>query len=203
MEGGNDNNNGNYYYNGNNNNGDNYYGQLFVGPYCASDGKSIHMGVFYDAGCSAVAPSKLYATRNYGASLPFSNEAIVSTSECMSCKQVDRDNNNNYYYEEELEPTELCEMAYETAVKCETKMNINYKDTSGCDYINTILPKLSSASRSSGIYGGKVGSSGNAGSAFAWIFACTTIIFGAYAYFLYRKIKRGSAQMSAGNGNLA
>jgi cbb3-type cytochrome oxidase subunit 3 len=173
------------------------------------------MGVFYDAGCSAIAPSKLYATRNYGASLPFSNEAIVSTNECMSCKQVDQDNNNNnnnnqnynngngYYYEEEYETTELCEMAYETAVKCESNMKINYKDTSGCDYINTILPRLSSASRSSGIYGGKVGSSGNAGSAFAWIFACTTILFGAYAYFLYRKIKRGSAQMSAGNGNLA
>ena len=209
---GNNNNNGNYYYNGNNG-GDNYYGELFIGPYCAKDGKSIHLGVFYDQGCTAHADSSLYSKRNYGANLPFASDSMVKTTECMSCKEVDRDNNNNnnnnnqnnnYYYQENYEVAELCEQSYETAVKCETNMNINYKDTTGCEYINTILPRLTQASRSSGVYGGKVssGSSGAAG-VFAWVFAMTTILFGAYAYFLYRKIKRGSAQMTSGGGNLA
>ena len=77
------------------------------------------------------------------------------------------------------------------AVKCEAGMDVNYKDTSGCEYIKNILPRLTSASRTSSVVGGG-SSGGTAAVAFAWIFAATTILFGAYAYFLYRKIKRGA-----------
>ena len=205
MEQNNNNNNNN---NGGNN-GNGYYGQYFVGPYCASDGKSIHLGVFYDETCTARAAdgNDLWASNNYGQSLPFSSEPIVG-HECIDCKEVDRDaqqnNNQNqnqqngqnqYYYQQELEVNELCEQSYEMAARCEEKMEIQYKDTSGCDYINNILPRLESASRS--ISTGSGSSDGTAAKAFAGIFAATTVLFAAYAYFLYRKIKRGSVDLSS------
>ena len=55
------------------------------------------------------------------------------------------------------------------AARCEERMEIQYKNTSGCDYINNILPRLKSASRS-----------------ISTIFAFTTVVFAAYAYVLYR-----------------
>jgi len=187
------------------NQNNNNYVQYFVGPYCASNGKSIHLGVFYDETCTAKAGEaglEVWATNNYGQTLPFSGEAIV-TSECMDCKQVDEDQNNNnnnnngngnaYYYQQELEVTEFCEQSYELAAKCEEKLDVNNKDTSGCDYINNILPRLETASRSI-----STGSSeGKAAKAFAGIFAFTTVLFAAYAYFLYRKIKRGSVDLAS------
>ena len=204
---GNNNNNNQNANNYNNQNG-NYYGSLYVGPYCSSDGHSIHLGVFYDQGCTNRADNNLYAKRNYGASLPFSSESLVKR-ECISCKQYEQNDNNNNnnngnnnngnynYYNYEI--NEICEQSYETAVKCESGMSKNYKDTTGCDYINNILPRLTSASKSAGVYGSLSASPGGAAKAFAWIFAATTILFGAYAYFLYRKIKRGGAGVPSGN----
>jgi hypothetical protein len=203
----NNNNNNNQYANNYNQNG-NYYGSLYIGPYCASDGHSINLGVFYDQGCTSHADISLYAKRNYGASLPFSSESMVKR-ECISCKQYEQNNNNNnngnnnngnYYQNYEI--NEICEQSYESAVKCESAMSISYKDTTGCDYINNILPRLTSASKSAGVHGSLSASGNGAAKAFAWIFAATTVLFGAYAYFLYRKIKRGGAAAMP-SGNLA
>lgn len=201
MEGGNDNNNNN---NGNWD-GENYYGNYFVGPYCSpKDGKSIYLGVFYDEGCTAQADVSAYAQRNYGVELPFSSESLVDPNECISCEEVDRENqndnnnNNNNNGDDDAEPeiAELCAESYEVAARCEEKMEINYKDSSGCEYINSILPRLDAASRK--ISTGSSGSgSGKAGKAFSVIFAFTTALFAGYAYFLYRKIKRGSVNLSS------
>lgn len=195
MEGGNGgNNNGNYNYQ-NYGNGETYYGSYYIGPYCnPKDGKSIHLGIFYDQGCTAHADSSVYAAKNYGAELPFASKSIVSSG-CMDCKQVEDDdgnNNNNNGYEAEYEVTEFCQENYEQAARCEEKMDITYPDTSGCNYINNVLPQLESVSRN--LNGG---STGGAAKAFATIFAFTTALFAAYAYFLYRKIKRGSVDLSA------
>ncbi|GAX16315.1 hypothetical protein FisN_35Hh014 [Fistulifera solaris] len=208
IEGGNNNNanneNGNQYYNGNNNG--QYYGNLYVGPYCANNGKSIHLGVFYDNTCTNKASNNLYSART-GSNLPFTSQSIIKTSGCMSCRDTQNNNNNQNQqvqnedgsYEEVYAVTDLCTQSYQSAVKCETKMAFANKDTSGCEFLGNVLPRLTSASKSSGVYGG--GRNG-AAKAFAWIFAMTTIAFGAYSYFLYRKIKRGSQSLVAG-GNLA
>ena len=67
------------------------YGQYFIGPYCSEkDGVSIHLGVFYDEGCSSRADSSIYADQHYGVELPFAYESIVE-QECISCLQVDED----------------------------------------------------------------------------------------------------------------
>jgi hypothetical protein len=225
----NNNNNNNNGYNGNNNNNNNGNNnnnynsnlQYYVGPTCSSsDGKSIHLQVYSDQTCTTKASNSIYATINYGNELPFSksSDPIVPLNECMSCMSVDNDNNdnnnnnnnngNNGYNgyngyngnnnNNNAEATELCQQSYESAARCEKNMDIYYPDTSGCDYINNILPRLSNASRAA------MGSgSANAAKTFAWLFGISTIVFGAYAYFLYRKIKRGSVNLSSQEGSLA
>ena len=98
----NNNNNGNYNYNNNNNNNGDYnpYQTYYMTAYCSEkDGKSIHIGVFSDAGCSTlVSNSKsVYAAKMYGADLPYASTPIV-TSECISCVAVDNDNDGNSEY---------------------------------------------------------------------------------------------------------
>jgi len=218
---GNNNNNGNYNYGNNDNNGVDMYRQYYVGPSCsASDGMSINMAVFMDAGCSTKAASGTYEAFNYGRSLPFESESIIEKNECISCEKVDEDqnqnnqngnnqngnnqngNNQNYNYNYDREVSELCEQSYEMAAKCEQNLspsNYFYPDTTGCTYINNILPRLEKATRK--ISGSSASAaSGGASTAFAVIFFLTSCVLGAYSFFLYRKIHRAKVNLSASEG---
>lgn len=73
-------------------------------------------------------------------------------------------------------------------------------DTSGCDYINNILPKLARASSKAAIGSGSVAGSGSAATAFAVIFFLTSCILGAYSFFLYRKIHRAKVNLAQSEG---
>merc|ERR1711865_708020 len=98
MEGGNDNNNNNNgNYNSNSNGGGvDMYRQYWIGPVCSpSDGQSICLAAFYDAGCTSYAGTGVYEAFNYGYALPYESEPIVALNDCISCLQVDQDNNNN------------------------------------------------------------------------------------------------------------
>jgi len=197
-------------------------GSYSIGPYCAADGKSILLGVFYDEGCTIPASggSQIYADMNYyNEPLPYSSESIIPLDTCVKCvdKETEyeanynynQNNNNNYnnnnnnngnenWYN--MEPREFCTQSYELAAKCEsTSSSIMYPTSTGCDFINNYLPVL--ASTTSPFSAG----SGGGATVFAWLFAITTTMFGAYAYFLYRKIKRGGATglSSADGGALA
>eukprot|EP00525_Craspedostauros_australis_P003505 CAMPEP_0198112830 /NCGR_PEP_ID=MMETSP1442-20131203/4618_1 /TAXON_ID= /ORGANISM="Craspedostauros australis, Strain CCMP3328" /LENGTH=419 /DNA_ID=CAMNT_0043769745 /DNA_START=32 /DNA_END=1291 /DNA_ORIENTATION=- len=223
----NNNNNYNYNYNQNNNNNVNPYAQYFVGAYCnMDDGHSINIGVFQDAGCISPAPSNTYEALTYGQTLPFENESIIS-SDCIACKRVDQDqnqnqndNNNNYNYnynnnngnnnnnnnqDQNYEVNEICQQSYEQAARCESGLdNVGgyfYPDTSGCEYINNILPKLERASRqiSSRSIGG-AGDGKGVAIGFAVLFAMSTIVLGAYSFFLYRKISRAKTGLAASDG---
>ena len=280
MEGGNDNdnqngNNGNYNYgnqNSNSNSGVDLYRSYWLGPMCSpKDGKSIFLAAFYDAGCTSYAGTGVYEAFNYGYSLPFESEPIVTLNDCISCLVVDEDNNNNnnnnnnnskfarsqwmwYYlwfdgikyflyfdsrtnlrsfflfcflfprffctirfiqkfadnnnnnynnYNEDLEVSELCQQSYEMAAKCETNLasylgQYYYTDTTGCNYINNILPNLEAATRK--ITGGRssssIGGGSGAATACAVIFAMTSMLLGAYAFFLYRKIHRAKINLA-------
>ena len=222
ADGNNNNNGGNYQYgsSSSSNNGVDMYRQYWVGPSCADDGKTINMAVFMDAGCSTKAGSGVYEAFNYGNSLPYSSEAIVKTNECISCERVDEDQNQNngnnqnqngngqnqnyngnYNYNQNYEINELCQQTYEMSAKCETNLdagNYWYADTSGCDYINNILPKLEKATRK--ISTGTSSSSGGASTAFAVVFFLTSCVLGAYAFFLYRKIHRAKVNLSHSEG---
>jgi hypothetical protein len=174
-----------------NQNGDDAYGSVYyAGAYCASDKKSIYMGVFTDSTCTTRTDSSKYASMNaYGYELPYTSKSLVA-SDCVSCLSTGDNNNNNNNGYGYAEPSEMCTKSYQSAARCESHMdasNVPYPDTSGCKFINKILPRLESASKSSGVYFG----SSKTAKAFAWIFGITTVVFGAYSYFLYRKIKRG------------
>merc|ERR1711933_130943 len=194
-------NGGNNNYNYNNGNGNNWYGQYFVGPYCnEKDGFSINLGVFYDETCTTRASdNSAYSDRNYGVELPYSNDPIVE-SDCISCMQVDENNNNNqnynnnnYYYQQEMEVAEICEQVYEQSAKCEGSLeNVMYKDTSGCDFINNLLPRLEGATRSIS----RAGQSSVA-KPFAITFGILTVLCGSYSVCLYRKLSRGRVSLNS------
>jgi len=223
LEGGdnnnNNNNNGNYNYNNNNNNNGNVdmYQQYYVGPVC-SDGFEINLATFYDNGCTQKTKSGVYEAFNYGNSLPYSKQSIVS-NDCISCINQNNDNddnnnqnnngnnnnNNNYNNNQDVEINELCEQSVEQAAKCESGLTsvLYYADESGCDYIHNILPKLSKATSS--ITGNKVSRSGSSGGSaavtFAVLFALTTLVMGAYSFFLYRKIHRAKVNLASAEGS--
>jgi hypothetical protein len=193
--------------NGNNNNNNGNYQQYYIGPVC-SNGFDINLSVFTDSGCITKAKSGVYESLNYyGNSLPYAKKSIVS-NDCISCEQVDENgnddgNNNN---NQDVEISEVCEQSYEDAAKCEKKLSGKYyQDSSGCDYINNILPKLSKGSAS--VTGAKISSavsgSGTTAVVFAVLFAITTAVMGAYSFFLYRKIHRAKVNLTASEGGLA
>lgn len=103
-------------------------------------------------------------------------------------------NNNNDDYEEPV-VNELCEQMYESAGRCETNLNVAYPDTSACDFINTILPKLEGTSRS--LFNGS-GSGGGAAVGFAWMFGILSMTLGVYSFLLYRRLRRSNVALNPG-----
>jgi hypothetical protein len=210
----NNNNNNNRNYNQNSNGGIDMYRNYWIGPMCSEkDGKSINMRVFYDAGCTSPAPTGVYEAFHYTAPLPFESSSIVTVGDCVSCVKVDQNannNNNNNNQNQNQEIAEICEQSYETAIKCESSLSSHvsqyyYTDTTGCEFIDNILPRLEKASRkvSSGSSGAAVGGGSAAATAFAVIFAITSVILGAYAFFLYRKIHRAKVNLSQAEMGIA
>lgn len=72
------------------------YRQYFVGPKCSSNGKSINLALFLDAGCSVAAESGVYEKISGGYSLPYSAESMIG-NDCISCEEVDENAQNKYY----------------------------------------------------------------------------------------------------------
>jgi len=111
-------------------------------------------------------------------------------------------NYNNYNQNQDMEVAEICQQSYEQAAKCESNLGSElgqyyYADTSGCEYINNILPNLQKATRkiaSGSSISGSVGSP--AATAFAVIFGLTTLLLGSYSFFLYRKIHRAKVNLA-------
>jgi len=135
-------------------------GEYNIGPYCAEDGKSILLGVFYDEMCTVPASNDAYSYLHYGQSLPYSTESLIPQDTCISCIDQERGweewqnyNNNNgdddggnieYDYNQwnNMEPREFCTDMYEQAAKCENSESgiIYFPLTTGCSFINDFLP---------------------------------------------------------------
>ena len=189
----------------------NWDGQYKIGPYCAADGKSIYLGVFYDETCSVPVKDgkSIYSSANWGQSLPYASTSLIPANTAISCENKEQEQNNNqqnqynnannngnnYWYN--MEPSEFCMNAYEGSAKCESSSGAwTYPTSTGCDFINSYLPSLSSSTP----FNIARGSGSKTAVVFAWLFAITTLMFGGYAYFLYRKIKRGGAGLSSQEG---
>mmetsp|Transcript_13140 Transcript_13140/g.17191 ORF Transcript_13140/g.17191 Transcript_13140/m.17191 type:complete len:410 (+) Transcript_13140:97-1326(+) len=216
MEENNDNNNNNNNNNGNGNNNNNngayngynvyanWDGGYRIGPYCAADGKSIYLGVFYDEYCTMSAGDGAYAAVNYG-QLPYSVRSqegpLVPLNTCVECydkeewdeekaayaeyqyENAQNGNNNNGGYEwNNMEPLEFCTQSVELSAKCSSD------NQSGCNFINKYLKMLGGKNSYTHLVGA---SGGKPAVLFAWVFGLMTCAFAGYAFFLHRKIQRG------------
>mmetsp|Transcript_8058 Transcript_8058/g.22376 ORF Transcript_8058/g.22376 Transcript_8058/m.22376 type:complete len:416 (-) Transcript_8058:157-1404(-) len=226
MEDDDNNNNGynNNGYNGYQQNGNGQYngyevfanwdGEYRVGPYCAADGKSIYLGVFYDEDCTMSAGDGAYGLKNYGATLPYSASSsegpLVPLDTCVEClnqqewdeaqaeyaeyqyEQAQKAYNGEQNDDEEafewnnMEPLEFCLNSYMSSAKCTSD------DSSGCEFINTYLAKMSGAANK--ILTGS--SDSKAAMVFAWVFGITTVAFAVYSVYLYRKISKGEVELN-------
>ena len=168
--------------NGNGNNGEAQ--QYYIGPYCSDDGSKILLGVFTEDTCSVEASSGTYEQFNNGVSLPYSSESIVGL-ECVSClEDQDQEENNNQDAQDNNQVKYVCEYLYQQAGKCETNLSIDNPSTDACNYIEGVkitrkdgtVVFNKSASRATGAWIG--------------IFAMSTILLGAYVYYLKSKVDR-------------
>lgn len=170
---------------------------LFVGPYCSANGKSIFLGTFMDEMCSYPAPSGTYEKFSYGQALPYESENLIDNG-CLSCKEPQEyDQNNNGDQEDEDEVIEICESMYEDSAKCESGLADGvtyYKNTYGCNFIKSLKAPGKMSSKSS-VSASKV---------FAGLFAATTIVLAGVAYYLYDKSRRANVALNSdGGGALA
>mmetsp|Transcript_52833 Transcript_52833/g.78942 ORF Transcript_52833/g.78942 Transcript_52833/m.78942 type:complete len:383 (-) Transcript_52833:159-1307(-) len=161
------------------------YNTLYAGPYCSGTGKGIYLGAFKDRGCTEMADAGSYYKAT-GMTLPYQTTSMVSST-CISCKEAqenDGNNNNNGDDAQDAdEVNEYCEQLYERSAKCEKKVSTSvnlYPKNGGCDYIFKTLPRLE-----------RVGGSGPSWTRILmWTFLVSTIAAGAYAYFLWSKLRR-------------
>jgi hypothetical protein len=189
-----DNNNGN----NQNNNGEEV--EYFMGPYCASEGGAIYMGVFTDETCSQFADEyggkTTYSTMTYGKELPYAESTMVG-SECMSCKEPqDADQNNDNDQQDADEVKESCEQLYEMSGKCEAGLDGYvssygfYPNNQGCNYMEGIK-----IYRKNGKVVNGPGSSNVTASVFIGLFACSFVLLGGYAYYLKTKLDRAKVNL--------
>lgn len=104
-------------------------------------------------------------------------------------------NNNNNNNGNGYAISEFCDKVYDGAAKCEKNVKgTSYRDTSACDLIHNIIPKLNSAFSS--INGGA-----NVAKIFAWIFGVALVFMAWYIYRLHKIIGRDTS-IQVGSFNL-
>uniref|UniRef100_A0A7S3P4R6 Uncharacterized protein n=1 Tax=Amphora coffeiformis TaxID=265554 RepID=A0A7S3P4R6_9STRA len=168
--------------------GDDYSAALYVGAYCANNGKSIHLGTFTDRQCTKTTSTSSFSSL-MGFDLPYTSESLVS-NDCISCmEQPEYDDDYNADAQDADAVVEICEELYQRSAKCEGNLNHAYTQyTGGCNYINKILPQMERLAKS--------GSGKSASVVWAWVFAITTLLMTAYAMYLYRMLSRGKVNLS-------
>jgi len=175
--------------NNNNNNNNNNRNAYYIGPYCASYGKDIFLGIFTDATCETQVSSNIYEKYN-GKELPYSNESLVN-QQCQSCMDPngDRDGDDD---NQEDEVTALCEEMYEGSGKCEKNLQgkSDYtKNNRSCTYIHNVLPALAKVHRSHG-------QANLVANVFAWLFFLSSCALAGIVYNLYSKIERSTVNLA-------
>jgi hypothetical protein len=148
-----------------------------------------------DETCSFAAPQGIYNKFSLGKYIPYQSESLVESG-CISCAEPKDYNQQNYNDQQDADDvTEVCERLYEESGKCETNVNIYYKNNYGCEFIKSLKASGTKMSNKSVAIPAKI---------FATLFAATTVIFGGIAYFLHHKVQRGSVNLHADeNGQLA
>mmetsp|Transcript_8436 Transcript_8436/g.20292 ORF Transcript_8436/g.20292 Transcript_8436/m.20292 type:complete len:434 (+) Transcript_8436:101-1402(+) len=171
--------------------------EYYIGPYCAEQGGSIYLGLFYDDTCTTFADNKggsyTYKTLT-GQELPYSSKTII-TNDCLSCQQVDNGDNNNNNNNNGYGVSEVCGQIYEEAGKCEKQLYsagvVAYPNENACNYIKGIK-----VVRKDGIIT-QVGSKADkTASIFIGIFVVAFVLLAAYVYYLKTKLDRVSINLA-------
>jgi hypothetical protein len=109
--------------NNDDNNGDDEV-ELYVGPKCSSDGKSIKVGLFSDEDCFEPV-TDMDVEEMIGAKLSYyALSSVVANADtgnkvCLSCKESDNNANDGDNADED-EVNEMCEEIYASSAKCES-----------------------------------------------------------------------------------
>lgn len=162
--------------------------QFFIGPFCSEQGGSINLGVFSDESCSVPIEDETYGAYTFksmtGFALPYAEKSIVG-SECNSCLQVDENEDGNNGDDQEAELTEVCQMAYQNAGKCELNLEgtIRYPNDNACNYIEGIK-----VVREDGMVFYQKAHANAVTTAFIVIFAMAFFAMGFYVWYLRTRL---------------
>jgi len=187
----------------NNNNGGRQLDQAvdyYMGPYCAEQGGSIYLGLFTDDSCTTFADDYGGKEAYYsmtGRELPY-GETNMITMDCYSCMAADaqynyngNDNNNNNGNNGGY-VSEMCEMVYSQAGKCENHLDANgvYPNYNACSYIQGIQ-----VIRKNGIIVSSGSKANKTASIFIGIFVVAFVLLSAYVYYLKTKLDRATISL--------
>jgi len=187
--------------NNNNNNGRQLENgvEYYMGPYCAEQGGSIYLGLFTDESCTTFADDYGGKEAYYsltGSELPYGENNMI-TMDCYSCIEAEA----QYYYDEDGNGndeqdadnvSEMCEMIYSQAGKCESSLEINgvYPNYNACSYIQGIQ-----VIRKNGIIVSSGSKANKTASIFIGIFVVAFVLLSAYVYYLKTKLDRATISL--------
>jgi len=167
--------------------------QYFVGPYCSNQGGSVYLGMFTDDTCSEFADNyggaSTYSTL-VGSKLPYSSTNLIG-SECVSCVAEKEEQDDDQAEEEADEVSEVCNMLYQSAGKCESGLDIDEPNENGCNFMEGIK-----IIRKSGIVSTETPAPSKTASAFIGIFAVSFFAIGAYIYTLKSKMEKSKINLA-------
>jgi hypothetical protein len=169
---------------------------LYIGPFCASQGGTIHLGIFTDDSCTNFADSEdgrsAYLTAT-GYELPYAEANIVDL-DCMSCIEPSEKNNAGNDAEDGDNVNEMCEKIYTLAGKCEASLpygTTNYPNNNACNYLEGIK-----IVRADGTIVTADSRANKAAAVFIGLFTTAFVLLSAYVYFLKTKLDRASINIS-------
>jgi hypothetical protein len=171
---------------------DNFY----VGPYCASQGGAIHLGLFTDDSCTAFADSAGGRETYYslkGANLPYGQTNIIDM-DCMSCMEPSENNVDGDDAEDSDTVTEACEMIYAPAGKCESHLPYGtamVPNNNACNYLEGIK-----IVRSDGTIMTAEARANKTGAVFIGLFTTVFVLLSSYVYYLKTKLDRASINIA-------
>jgi len=178
--------------------------QYFIGPYCSDQGGKIYLGVFTDEFCTNFADDEDsgyshldFYESSTGKELPYASSSLVDMK-CISCTELadndgdgDDDGNDNDQADED-QVIEMCEELYDAAGKCESDLSdVQYPNENACSYMEGIKIMRKDGS----IVQGALSSSATAAT-FIGVFAVSTVLLGAYVYYLKTKLDRAKVDLS-------
>jgi len=198
-------------YNQNNQNAANdedWDGQLYMGPYCASQGGAIYVGLFMDDMCTQAIDSNYGRSIYYsamGVSMPFSQTNLVEMS-CFPCSEPQNKyaqyNNQGDDADDDDEVCEACENLYTYSGKCERNLPVasGLQNNKACNYLDGIkvIRKDGTVVTTNRASAGSKGSGESYKGAFAFvgIFSAAFVLLSAYVYYLKEKLDRASIQLA-------